>query len=88
MKRLLARGLLRKSQKDGRSLVTAASLAHFRRRYIGLTKLVRSRSSHRAGTSMPVIHGNRADSGVVKCSFPGVSRPEIENRIEDSVRWP
>ena len=41
VKRLLARGLLRNSRKDNGSLVTAASLAEFCRKYIGLTELVK-----------------------------------------------
>ena len=84
VKRLLARGLLRNSRKDNGSLVTAASLAEFCRKYIGLTELVKicGRPIMRVRPCLAFM-GIEQIPALSKCSFHGVSRPEIEMRIDE-----
>ncbi|MDA9519830.1 hypothetical protein XI06_05525 [Bradyrhizobium sp. CCBAU 11434] len=82
VKALLARGLLRSRQTKGGQLVAAASLAEFRKKYIGVTELAklgncRIERVRRCLTFMRI----KPISALVRCSFPGVSRPEIENRL-------
>jgi len=84
VKRLLARGLLRKSKRDGRLLVAAASLDEFRHKYVGVSELVKigGRPLERVRSCLAFM-GIEQIPALAKCSFPAVSRPAIEARLDE-----